>query len=290
MQALIMTLAALVAFAANSILCRLALGAELIDAASFTAVRIVSGAVMLAVLVLLKTWLGADKETNVMDRGKGSWSGAVALFVYALGFSYAYVSLETGTGALILFGVVQFTIIAIELSRGKRFSAIESLGAVIAFSGFVYLVLPTLSTPSFVGAIQMAAAGMAWGVYTLIGKGSTRPLKDTTYNFVRAVPMALVWFAFALPEWRLSLSGVGFAVLSGALASGVGYALWYAALRFIVPFQASVLQLSVPIIAAIGGIVWAGELLDRRLVISALMILGGVLVVLCSKKLFRQSS
>ncbi len=289
MQAYFMTVSALLAFAANSILCRLALGAQVIDAASFTTVRILSGAMMLAILLLLKTKFHPSSSDNKgMARGKGSWSGALALFVYALGFSYAYVSLETGIGALILFGMVQFTIIAVEVTRGKRFRLPEWLGALVAFAGFVYLVLPTLSTPSFIGAVQMAIAGMAWGVYTLVGKGSTKPLEDTAYNFVRAVPMALVWFVFALPEWRLSASGVWFAVLSGTLASGIGYALWYGALKFIMPFQASVLQLSVPVIAAVGGIIWAGETLEQRLVVSAIMILGGVFLVLMSNKLAPQ--
>ena len=285
MQAYFMTVSALFAFAANSILCRLALGAQVIDAASFTAVRIVSGAVMLMLLLGLTRGLRSDSNTNDMARGKGSWSGAVALLVYALGFSYAYVSLETGIGALILFGVVQFTIIVVEVSRGKRFRLLEWVGAAVAFAGFVYLVLPTLSTPSFIGAVQMAVAGIAWGAYTLIGKGSTKPLEDTAYNFIRAVPMALVWFAFALPEWRLSASGIWLAVLSGALASGVGYALWYAALKFVMPFQASVLQLSVPVIAAVGGVIWAQESLEQRLILSGVMILGGVLLVLMSNKL-----
>ncbi|MFD1383242.1 DMT family transporter [Rhodanobacter aciditrophus] len=289
MQAYFMTISALLAFAANSILCRLALGAQVIDAASFTTVRILSGAMMLAILLLLKAkFRPSTSNIKGMARGKGSWSGALALFVYALGFSYAYVSLETGIGALILFGMVQFTIIAVEVSRGKRFRLPEWLGATVAFVGFVYLVLPTLSTPSFIGAVQMAIAGMAWGVYTLVGKGSTKPLEDTAYNFVRAVPMALIWFAFALPEWRLSASGIWLAVLSGTLASGIGYALWYGALKFIMPFQASVLQLSVPVIAAVGGIIWAGETLEQRLVVSALMILGGVFLVLMSNKLAPQ--
>lgn len=269
MRTFILTAFALTAFAFNSILCRMALGPGEIDAAGFTVIRLVSGTVTLAALVL-----ASGKTRNPAK--SGSWGSGFFLFAYAVCFSFAYLGLSTATGALILFGCVQLTMVGFSLAKGVRPRPIEWIGLTVAFGGLVYLVLPGLSAPPLMNALLMAAAGIAWGFYTLRGKGSADPLADTAGNFVRSVPMAAAVALLFLPETHLSARGVLLAVLSGAVASGIGYSVWYAALRHHTPTRAAVLQLSVPVIAAIGGIAFLAEAASTRLFIAGALILGGI--------------
>jgi drug/metabolite transporter (DMT)-like permease len=263
------TIFALVCFAFNSILCRLALHADEIDAASFTAVRIFSGA---ATLFIIFSLVGKkDAETKA-----GNWASAFFLFAYAVCFSFAYLGLTTATGALILFGAVQFTMIAAALVKGERPRALEWLGLIFAFGGLIYLVFPGLAAPPFFSSALMALAGVAWGFYTLRGRESKNPLADTTGNFLRAAPMAILTAIPFVASLRLSPKGFLFAVLSGAIASGIGYAVWYAALKFHTATRAAVLQLSVPAIAALGGALFLSEEISLRLLLASGLILGGI--------------
>lgn len=273
------TILALIAFAANSILGRLALAEQTIDASSFTIIRLFSGALML--LILLK--LNQPKKTT---QQQGSWRGAGALFLYAITFSWAYVSLQTGTGALILFGSVQLTIILLSLFSGTRLKWSEWGGVLLAFAGFVYLILPGVSAPSPIGFVLMSIAGMGWGVYTLIGRTSTAPLADTAFNFARTIPfLGLTLLLVLLTQTgQLSRQGVLLAIASGAITSGIGYAMWYQALRGLTAVQSGVVQLLVPVIAALGGILFVGEILSTRLIIASIMILGGILLVVLARR------
>ena len=271
---------ALLAFAGNSVLCRLALGEGQIDAASFTVIRLLSGIVTLIIILKL---IQLTQSTPQKTTSKGSWSAALMLFVYAIAFSYAYVSLDTGTGALILFGAVQITMLLVGILSGNRLHYVEWIGVATAFCGFVYLVLPSVSTPSLTGFILMTVAGIAWGFYTLKGKGSKHPLGDTAYNFLRTLPLVAILLALTIPQIQLSQTGILLAVVSGAVTSGIGYTLWYIALGGLTPTQAAVLQLLVPVIAAIGGVVFAGELISTRLVVASALVLGGILLVVLGK-------
>lgn len=268
---------ALLAFAFNSILCRLALGTGSIDAASFTAVRLISGAAaLLFISSLMKNRNGAGRQ--------GNWLSAFFLFAYAICFSFAYVGLTTGTGALILFGSVQATMIIAALASGERPRSFEWLGLFAALGGLVYLVLPGLAAPPFIDSLLMCCAGVAWGFYTLRGKGSQNPLAETTGNFARAVPLMIVAGLPFLGQLHWSKSGFIFAVISGAVTSGVGYAIWYAALRFHAAARAAILQLSVPVLAAIGGIVLLSETVTFRLLVAAVLILGGIGLAILERK------
>lgn len=277
MKILFYTVFALVAFALNSILCRMALGSDEIDAASFTAIRLVSGAVTLAAVVLLFS------RTRNIGR-PGHWLSAFFLFAYAICFSFAYLDLTTGTGALILFGSVQLTMIATALVKGERPRPLEWLGLLIALGGLLYLVFPGLASPPLVSSALMAAAGAAWGFYTLRGRGSTDPLAETTGNFVRSVPMVLLAGLPFLSQIHLSTRGILLAVLSGAVASGIGYTVWYAALKHHTSTRAAVLQLAVPIIAASGGILLLSETATVRLLIAATLILGGIFLTISGRR------
>ena len=281
----LLTSLALVAFAANSILCRLALGTEAIDAAGFTVIRLVTGALVLLLILGIhaKRARGTSTASASAAENKGSWFSAVMLFVYATTFSFAYVSMDTGAGALILFGAVQLTMIAMSLIRGHRLFWVEWVGVLLAFGGFVYLVLPGLGTPSLVGFILMSLSGVAWGFYTLKGQGSKDPLRDTTFNFVRTLPLAAVLLLAMMSQLGLSVQGVVLAMLSGGIASGVGYTIWYSALRGLSSTQAAVLQLLVPVIAAVGGVIFMGEAITSRLMLSGMMILGGILLVVIGR-------
>ncbi|MGO3407194.1 DMT family transporter [Marinomonas sp.] len=285
------TFLALVAFAANSILCRLALvqndAGALIDPTSFTLVRLISGALMLLILCLL--YRDSRDTAEVPSRLKqvwqsGNWSSATALFIYALGFSYAYVSLATGVGALILFGAVQITLILLSFINGHRMKWLEWLGLAVAFSGFVYLVLPTLSTPSAVGFVLMALAGVAWGIYTWHGKKVSKALFATTSNFIRTLPLLLIALVFVGFQLNITLQGFWLAVASGALMSGMGYAIWYAVLAHMSASVAAVLQLLVPILATLGGVIFANEAVTLHLILASAAVLGGVLIVLIGKR------
>ncbi|SEQ14330.1 EamA-like transporter family protein [Amphritea atlantica] len=276
------TLFALLAFAGNSVLCRLALGEQSIDAGSFTVIRLLSGIAVLSTLWYLTQKRKAETDPG---RGRGSWTAALMLFIYALGFSYAYISLDTGTGALILFGAVQITMIMVSLLRGTRLVWAEWLGLALAFSGFVYLLKPAINTPSLWGFVLMTAAGIAWGIYTLKGRGSVNPLADTHFNFFRTLPLVTLTllFTLTLSNAVITVNGALLAMLSGAIASGIGYAAWYRALSGLSAVQAAVLQLLVPVIAAAGGVVFTDEQITTRLLIAALLVLGGIFLVVVGR-------
>ena len=264
-----LTALAMVAFAANSLLCRLALGAAQIDAASYTSLRLLSGALTLWAIVALSRRAGPVPEG-------GGWVSGVMLFLYAIAFSFAYLTLDAGTGALILFGAVQVTMIVIGFIEGHRPHALEWLGLISAFGGLVYLVSPGISAPAPLGSMLMAVAGIAWGIYSLRGRGSGDPVVATAANFARAVPFALIVSLLAVADFQVTDRGAWLAVLSGAVASGVGYVIWYAALKGLTTTRAAIVQLSVPVLAAIGGVLFLSEEITPRLIISSIVILGGI--------------
>ncbi|SDD16844.1 DMT family transporter [Aquimonas voraii] len=270
---------ALLAFAGNSLLCRAALRDTAIDPASFTLLRMVSGALVLALLVGLR---------SPVQLRSGSWISAAALFAYAIAFSYAYIGLSAGTGALILFGAVQASMLGWALLRGERFGALQSLGFALAIAGLIGLLLPGLSAPPIGAALLMLLAGVAWGVYSLRGRGAGEPTAVTAGNFLRAVPMAAAALAVALllaPDaMQIDAPGSLYAIASGALTSGLGYAIWYRALPQLRASTAATVQLSVPVITAVAGVLLLSEPLSLRLVLASVAVLGGVaLVVLWPK-------
>jgi drug/metabolite transporter (DMT)-like permease len=278
-----LTAVALIGFAANSLLCRMALRPRLLDAASFTTIRIVSGA--LALLVVVSVGAASRTARNGPPvAGAGSWSSAAALFAYAAAFSFAYLRIGAGVGALLLFGAVQATMLAWALRRGERLRGREWAGLVAAVAGLVALVRPGLSAPDPAGAALMIAAGIGWGVYSLRGRGARRPLAATASNFARAVPLALALSLAAMGSMHVSPRGALLAVASGALSSGVGYSLWYAALGGLTATQAAVVQLSVPVLVASGGVALLGEVLTPRLVACGVVILGGVALAVLGPK------
>ncbi|MEC4724597.1 DMT family transporter [Shewanella sp. D64] len=283
---------ALLAFAGNSVFCRLALGDEAIDAASFTVIRLLSGILVLVIILLLAKFIQQRQSSTVLggNQAKGSWLAGFLLFLYAVTFSYAYVSLDTGIGALILFGAVQITMILISIFSGNRLHYLEWTGVVIAFSGFVYLVMPSLSTPSMTGFILMTISGVAWGVYTVRGRGCTDPISDTAYNFMRTLPFIAILLLVTIQNANLSQAGIMLAVMSGAIASGVGYSVWYFAIRGLSVTQAAAVQLLVPIIAAIGGVLFANEVVSQRLVIASCMVLGGIMLLVLGRSYLNRTS
>ena len=278
-RAAALTTLAMLAFAGNSLLCRAALNHTGIDAASFTTVRLASGALMLWLLVRLRD----GRQT-----GAGNWPSALALVVYAAGFSFAYLSLPAATGALLLFGAVQATMIGRGLWAGERFRRLQLVGLVLALGGLVGLLLPGLSAPPLVGSLLMLGAGVAWGVYSLRGRGAGDPTRVTAGNFARAVPIAaalslltsVLKYGNATPD----SAGLVYAVLSGALASGIGYAIWYTALPLLKATSAATVQLSVPVLAALGGVALLGEPLSLRLVLASVAILGGIALVILEQR------
>ena len=273
-----LTFIALIAFASNSVLNRLALSDGSIDASSFTIFRLLSGAIVLFLILSIR------KHKKPSSKTKGSWVSSLMLFTYAITFSVAYITLDTATGALILFAAVQISMILISLFKGTRLQLIEWIGMLGAFSGFVYLMFPDLGTPSFKGFVLMSIAGAAWGVYTLNGRGTQDALADTAYNFIRTIPFVVILVLLTFKNAHYSQQGILLAILSGAIASGIGYTIWYAALRGLSATQAAVVQLSVPVIAAIGGVVFVSEQITQRLVIAILLILGGILLVVLGKR------
>jgi drug/metabolite transporter (DMT)-like permease len=270
-QTVLLTLAALLAFAANSLLCRLALEAGLIDAASFTSVRLLSGAAVLYMLA----WSGWRRR----GRPPVAWLGVATLFTYMIFFSFAYLSLNAGTGALILFGAVQLTMFGAALRAGEHFSRLSWMGLGLAVAGLIYLVLPGVSAPDPAGALLMAIAGVAWGLYSLAGRRASDPVGATANNFIFATPLALLaslWFASSRD---VSPMGLALAVASGAVASALGYVIWYAALRELTGTLAATVQLSVPILAAMGGVIFLAEPVTLRLLVATGATLGGVTIV-----------
>ena len=274
-RAFALTLLAMLAFAGNSLLCRMALRHTGIDAGSFTAIRILSGAVALWLIV---RWRHGPQALS------GSWRSALALFAYAAAFSFSYLSLTAATGALLLFGAVQATMIGYGLRQGERLKGRQVAGMALALAGLVGLLLPGLSAPPWQGSLLMIAAGVAWGIYTLRGKGAGDPLRVTAGNFLRAVVPAAVLLVAVLPWVSLDRSGSVYAVASGALASGVGYAIWYTALPALKVTSAATAQLSVPVIAAAGGVLFLGESLTPRLIMASAAVLGGIALVVLGKR------
>ncbi len=269
-----LTALAMLAFAGNSVLCRAALARAGLDPASFTIVRFASGAAtMWAIAAMLR-------------RGRalgGSWSGALALLAYAPAFSYAYVSLPAGVGALLLFGAVQATMIVWGVAHGERPTAFQAAGLLLALGGLVALVAPGVTAPPLVGSALMLTAGVAWGAYSILGRKSADPLLTTAGNFLRFAPMLLLLVVPAARASAHPLAGVGYAVLSGALASGVGYAIWYAALPSLSAAEGASVQLSVPVIAALAGIAFLSEPITLRLALASVAVLGGIAIVILGK-------
>jgi len=274
MRVVILTLLAMVAFASNSLLCRLALRQTTIDAASFTLIRLLSGVIALWLIVITRK---PGRPTA------GNWTSALALFAYAAAFSFAYISLSVGTGALLLFGMVQATMIFWGLRKGERLNARQWFGLAIALGGLVALVFPGLSAPPIGGALLMTGAGIAWGIYSLRGKGAGDPTSVTAGNFWRSVVFAAV-LSMALLRWtNLDPAGIRYAIVSGAIASGVGYVIWYSALPGLKATTAATVQLSVPVLAAVGGILFLSESITLRLLLASLLILGGSGLVIIEK-------
>nr|WP_297348264.1 DMT family transporter [uncultured Glaciecola sp.] len=314
------TVVAMLAFAGNSVLCRLALEQGSIDPASFTSVRLLSGALMLCVLLfsipklmLQKTEFAdetnADPQANLNNAGLGlyktptnpdvflanlgrlftlkqsNWSGGLALFFYAAGFSFAYITLPAGTGALILFATVQITMLSHALMQGSRFRFAQWFGFAIALIGLVYLFLPGISAPPIFGAALMVIAGIAWGIYSILGKRVTNPTQSTAENFIRASIITALLSLVFINSMSVSAPGLIFAIISGAMTSGIGYAIWYAVLPQLKAASSASLQLTVPVIATVGGVIWLGEEVSIRLTLASISILGGVaMVVLLPKR------
>ena len=274
-RTLLLTTLAMVAFAGNSLLCRAALRHSEIDPASFTALRLFAGAVVLWLLLILR------RGTSVAS---GNWYGALALFAYAASFSYAYMHLDAGAGALLLFGAVQLSMIAWGLIHGERLHRWQAAGMVLAGAGLVALLLPGSSTPRVSASLLMVLAGGAWGAYSLLGKGTPDPLASTAGNFMRTLPMALLLCLLTLSWLEWDRAGVVYALLSGGLTSGIGYAIWYAALPGLAAIQAASVQLSVPLLTALAGSLLLGEPLTGTLLVAGLAILGGIALVLRFKR------
>lgn len=271
---IVLTAFAMIPLAANSWLCRAALRDTAIDAASFTSIRLISGALMLWLLVRL---------TGKARAGKGNWPSAFALFGYAALFSFAYLSLTAATGALLLFGAVQVTMIALGLRGGERLDGIQIAGVALAFAGLVGLLLPGLSAPPLGGALMMIGAGMAWGVYSVRGKGAGDPIRVTAGNFLLTVPITVLLSLLMIADVSVDAIGAGYAVASGALTSALGYALWYRVLPMLRATSAATVQLSVPVIVAIGGVALLGEPITLRLVLASAAVLGGIALVILER-------
>jgi len=270
----------MLAFAANSLLAREALGTVSIEAAGYTAVRIISGAVVL--YGLMRRGLTVSRGTG--PALPGDWWAATALFVYAIAFSAAYLSLGAATGALILFSSVQASMVTFGLVRGDRPSVQEIIGFAIAFAAFVYLILPGVGRPDPVGCMLMIASGVAWAVYTLRGRGARDPIGQTAGNFVRASAFCLPLAVFAYFNETTSTTGALLALASGVIASGLGYAIWYTALRGLTTFQAALIQLSVPVIAAFGAILFLSEQLTLHFVVAGACVIGGIALAILAKQ------
>lgn len=272
MPVAVLTATAMVAFAANSVLCRMALDADLIDPASFTSIRLISGSICLLIIVSTRTTHWRPSKPN--------WVPVLALCTYMVCFSFAYRSLSTGTGALLLFGFVQFTMIGTAIYKGERLSTLAWLGLCIAGSGIVYLVLPGVEAPEPKYAALMATAGLAWGVYSLLGVHGNDPTSATANNFLYATPIVIAVSLIDLSSLQFTWHGGLLGIASGAIASGIGYVIWYAALRHIKVTTAAIMQLSVPALATLGGVVVLAEPLTLRIVFATMLVVGGIAVFL----------
>lgn len=276
-RTIMLTAVAMIAFAANSVLCRLAIGHHLIDATSFAAIRVLAGVVTLATILAFRSRLLASRPRSLAP--------AAMLFVYMIFFSFAYTHLTAGTGALILFGAVQLTMFGVALRSGERFVPLAWAGLAIAIAGLIYLISPGLAAPDPVSAVEMAIAGIAWGVYSLLGRRASDPLEATGWAFIIALAPTIVVAALSAAASGASVTteGAALAIASGAIASGCGYVIWYAALRGLTAARAATVQLSVPAIAAIGGVLFIGEDMTTRLVIASIATIGGIAIVLMQR-------
>ncbi len=274
-RAAALTTLAMLAFAGNSLLCRIALRDTAIDAASFTSIRLASGALMLVAIMIAR---GSRPWTG------GTWHAALMLFAYAALFSFAYRQLTAATGALLLFGAVQMTMLGYALSNGERLRGLQWLGLLVALVGLIGLLLPGLAAPPFAGAILMLGAGAAWGVYSLLGRGVSDPVGGTAGNFLRAVPFTAVLSIAMAARADFDTAGMLYAVASGAITSALGYVLWYAALPAFKAASAATIQLSVPALAALGGVLLLGEPISLRLLMASVAILGGVALVILRRR------
>ena len=270
-----LTALTMIAFAGNSLFCRMALKTTMIDAASFTLIRFISGGFVLWLVMRIK-----QGKPQTRGQTRGDWLSAVILFIYAAGFSFAYIKLSAGVGALLLFGAVQATMILYGMWNGERFGRWQLTGLVLALAGLTGLLLPGLSAPPLMGSLLMLGAGVAWGAYSLLGKGATDPTAVTAGNFLRAIPVSAVLSIVMIRQLSLDGLGIVYAVLSGALTSGIGYAVWYSVLPFLKATQAATVQLSVPVLAALAGILFLDEQLSLRLVLASVAILGGIVLVI----------
>lgn len=276
LRRIVVVLATLVAFSANSILCRLALRDSQIDAATFTSIRILAGAIALFCIVVI------PKHKTAKSIG-GSWMLAMMLFGYAAAFSFAYIDVNASTGGLILFGTVQATMVLLGIMRGERPGLSESIGLAIALIGLVYLFFPRLESPSLMGGGLMTVAGVCWGFYSIFGKSQTEPEGATAGNFIRAVPFAIILFLVFISQSHATPNGVALAVVSGAITSGLGYILWYQALAWLTPTRSAVLQLLVPVLVALESAVFLGESLSWSLIWASCLILGGAMIAILGK-------
>lgn len=291
-KTLLATIFALFAFAGNSVLCRLALGNQVIDATSFTIIRLFSGALALSLIFIVGRKIAKHNRlfipTEQTKSAAKKWQASFMLFVYAAGFSYAYIALDTGVGALVLFGSVQITMIAVSIFKKEYLPWYKWLGLIMAFSGLCFLVYSQVNWSSanlsFIGFLLMVLAGIAWGVYTLIGRGSVSPLIDTNTSFMLStflcIPLLMIyWFMPAL----LTEQGFWLAIASGVITSALGYAIWYVALAGLSRVQAGVVQLLVPVIAAIGGLIWIGEAITHELIVAQILVISGILLVMINR-------
>lgn len=286
MKATLYTLVALIAFAANSLLCRMALAQGYIDAWNFTIIRLVSGAVCLGLIMAVYTYNLKRKGAlnNAILSDTGSWRSSISLLVYALCFSIAYIELDTGTGALILFSAVQLAMIGWGIYKKEQLSKLQWGAFFVALAGFVYLMLPSAAVPSLLGASLMALSGVAWGVYSIRGKACVSPLRTTAFNFIRSLVAIPVLLLVAIGYLKtVSMQGVLLACASGAIASGIGYSIWYVAMPLLKSTQAAVVQLCVPVLAAIAGMLFLSEQVTVEFIIASSLILGSVLVFILNK-------
>ena len=274
MRVLLISALAMLAFAGNSVFGRLALKTTSIDPATYMSLRLISAATVLAFIMV---WRGKTAARE------GNWASAIALFAYAVGFSLSYMNLTAGTGALLLFGAVQVTMISVSLRRGEKMNSLQALGFALALAGLVGLVMPGLEAPPLTASALMIASGVAWGIYSLRGRGAADATAATAGNFLRTVPMTVLFSAVMFGEFRFDNSGALYAVLSGAITSGLGYALWYKALAGLRPLQASIVQLSVPILATFGGVMFIAESVTLRLILVSVAVLGGILLVIVER-------
>lgn len=287
MKATLFTIIALVAFAANSLLCRLALAQGYIDAWNFTVIRLLSGAVCLAIIMLLYTRQLNKKAqlSSPVINDTGSWRSSASLLIYALCFSVAYIELDTGMGALILFSAVQFTMIGWGIYKQERLSAVQWLAFIVAFAAFVYLMLPSQTAPPLMAALLMSISGVAWGIYSIRGKACVSPLRATTYNFIRSLLVLPILIVVGMSQLKnIRMEGVLLAIGSGAIASGVGYSIWYVAMPLLKSTHAAIVQLCVPVLAAIAGAVFLSETLTLQFMLSSSIILLAILVFTLNKK------